>query len=384
MQAQTSDVLATENSARPAGVGRPVPIRVLVADDSAVMRSLLRTALGASPRVELAGMAQDGREALEAIGRLDPDLVLLDLEMPRMNGLEVLAEMRARRMRAKVIVCSTLTRRGAGITLEALARGAADYVPTPVAQSASEGLNELSRELLPKVLALFPREGWRCMLDIAPRVTPPPVLKQAGAREPASVLVIGVSTGGPAALERMLPAFPADLPLSILVAQHMPRLFTGVLAERLNAACQLSVCEAQPGAQLEKGIAYIARGDWHMEVTRVSGRSLLRLHQGHVEEPCRPSVDLLFRSAVATYGAGVLAVVLTGMGSDGLAGCRAVRAAGGKILVQDRDTSAVWGMPGVVAGAGLADHVLPIEAIAEEVTRMVTNPGRRGIARQQA
>ncbi|MBV8113221.1 MAG: chemotaxis-specific protein-glutamate methyltransferase CheB [Silvibacterium sp.] len=382
MQAQTSDVLAAESAARLAGVRRAVPIRVLVADDSAVMRSLLRTAIGASPQVEVAGMAQDGREALEAIGRLDPDLVLLDLEMPRMNGLEVLSEMRARRMRAKVIVCSTLTRRGAGITLEALARGAADYVPKPVAQRVSEGLNELSRELLPKVLALFPREGRGYTTDVAPRVKSP-VVNQNGATEPASVLVVGVSTGGPAALEKLLPAFPRDLPLPILIAQHMPRLFTDVLAARLNAECRLSVREAQPGAQLENGVAYIARGDWHMEVTRISGAGVLRLHQGHVEEHCRPSVDLLFRSAAASYGAGVLAVVLTGMGSDGLIGCRAVRAAGGKILVQDRQTSAVWGMPGGVARAGLADQVLPVEAIAEEVTRMVMNPGRRSIARQQ-
>ena len=157
MDAQMFDGMGS--AARLAGMGRLQPIRVLVADDSAVMRSLLRTALGASPQIEVAGMAQDGRDALEAIGRIDPDLVLLDLEMPRMNGLEVLAEMRVRRVRAKVIVCSTLTRRGAGVTLEALAGGAADYVPKPVVRSVSEGVNELIRELVPMVLALFPREG---------------------------------------------------------------------------------------------------------------------------------------------------------------------------------------------------------------------------------
>ena len=345
------------------------------------MRSLLRTALGASPQIEVAGMAQDGQDALEAIRRIDPDLVLLDLEMPRMNGLEVLAEMRARRMRAKVIVCSTLTRRGAGITLEALASGAADYVPKPVARGVSEAVNDLIREMVPKVLALFPVEGWHCPVEFSQHFRPPPVSPQAGAAEPASVLVIGVSTGGPAALGKIFPAFPADFPLPILIAQHMPRLFTGVLAEKLNAACRLPVCEAQPGAQLSGGVAYLARGDWHMEVTRVSGGGALRLRQGNVEELCRPSVDLLFRSAAAVYGAGVIGVVLTGMGSDGLDGCRAVRAAGGKILVQDRETSAVWGMPGVVARAGLADQVLPVEAIAGEVTQLVMNSGRRGIAR---
>jgi two-component system, chemotaxis family, protein-glutamate methylesterase/glutaminase len=381
MHAQFSDMPMMGNAARLAEMGRAVPIRVLVVDDSSVMRSLLRTALGAFPQIEVAGTAQDGRDALEAIGRLDPDLVLLDLEMPQMNGLEALAEMRARRMRAKVIVCSTLTRRGAGITLEALALGATDYVPKPVARSVSEGLNALIRELLPKVHALFPCEGGQSTVEFAPHGMPPLALPHIGASEPASVLVIGVSTGGPAALEKMLPAFPADFPVSILIAQHMPRLFTGVLAERLNAACQLPVREAQPGEQLEPGVAYVARGDWHMEVTRGAGGGALRLRQGSIEERCRPSVDLLFRSAVAAYGAGVIAVVLTGMGSDGLDGCQAVRAAGGRILVQDRATSSVWGMPGVVARAGLADQVLPLGAMPAEVIRLVMNPGRRGIAR---
>jgi len=381
MHAHISDMATTGGAARPTALARAVPIRVLVADDSAVTRSLLRTALGTCAQVEVAGTAQDGRDTLEAIGRIDPDLVLLDLEMPRMNGLEVLAEMRARHMRAKVIVCSALTRRGAGITLEALARGAADYVPKPVARSVGEGVNELIRELLPKVLALFPQEGWYCPVDFAKQAMATPV--RGGGPEAATALVVGVSTGGPAALEKILPVLPADFPLPILIAQHMPRLFTGVLAERLNAACRLLVREAEHGAQLEGGAAYLARGDWHMEVARVRGACVLQLHQGGLEQHCRPSVDLLFRSAAAVHGAGLIAVVLTGMGSDGLEGCRAVRAAGGKILVQDRETSAVWGMPGAVARAGLADQILPVEAIAGEVTRLAVNPGRRGIARQQ-
>ncbi|MBV8631429.1 MAG: chemotaxis-specific protein-glutamate methyltransferase CheB [Silvibacterium sp.] len=345
------------------------------------MRSLLRTALGTSPQIEVVGMAQDGRDALQAAGATDPDLVLLDLEMPRLNGLEVLAEMRARRMRAKVIVCSTLTRRGAGITLEALAGGAADYVPKPVASNLSEGVNELVRELVPKVLALFPREGSYCPVQFPQHLPAAPVGAQAGGAGSASVLVIGVSTGGPAALGQILPELPAEFPVPILIAQHMPRLFTGVLAERLDGACRVRVREAQPAARLEGGVVYIGRGDWHMEIAGVSGECAVRLHQGVADEHCRPSVDLLFRSAASAYGAGVLALILTGMGSDGLDGCRAVRAAGGKILAQNRDTSAVWGMPGVVARAGLADQVLPLESIAAEVTRLVMNVGRGEIAR---
>jgi two-component system, chemotaxis family, protein-glutamate methylesterase/glutaminase len=363
----------------PDGMERCLRIRVLAVDDSAVMRSLLRTALGTCPQIEIVGTAQDGRAALEPIERLAPDLVLLDVEMPCMSGLEVLAEIRARRLRVKVIICSTLTRRGASITLEALARGAADYVSKPLAQDAADSIAALRRELLPKIFALFPPEGWQCPVEFPYRsllVSAYPDLRAASI---PGVLVIGVSTGGPAALEQILPALPADFPLPVLIAQHMPRLFTSLLAERLDGLCPFSVREAEAGAQISRGNAYLARGDWHLEVAGTSARSSLRLHQGDSADRCRPSVDLLFRSAAAVYGAGVLALVLTGMGSDGLDGCRAVSAEGGRILVQDRPTSAVWGMPGAVAREGLADRVLPLVSIAGEITRFA----RHGFERQE-
>jgi len=368
----------------PGDMERSLRIRVLAVDDSAVIRSLLRTALGTSPQIELVGTAQDGREALEAIERLNPDLVLLDVEMPCMSGLEVLAEMRAHRLKTKVIICSTLTRRGAGITLEALACGAMDYVSKPVAQDASEGIAALRRELLPKIFGLFPPEGWQCPVEFPYRSSL--VTAYSGLRtmiEPG-VLVIGVSTGGPAALEKILPALPADFPLPVLIAQHMPRVFTSLLAERLDGLCPFAVREAEAGVQISGGSALLARGDWHMEVAGTPTRGSLRLHQGDSADQCRPSVDLLFRSAAAVYGAGVMALVLTGMGCDGLEGCRAVRAAGGRILVQDRPTSAVWGMPGAVAREGLADRVLPLDSIAEEVTGFARQQGKRELPRQNS
>jgi two-component system chemotaxis response regulator CheB len=352
-----------------------LPIRVLVVDDSAVMRSLLRMTLATCPEVEIVGVAVDGLAGLEAIERLKPSLVLLDIEMPGLNGLGVLAEIRTRNLPVKVIMCSTLTRRGAAITLEALARGATDYVAKPTAQhGVRESMETLSRELLPKVRALFSSGEHRGRPEIArfpPRV-PPQFLSPASAR----VLVVGVSTGGPAALEKFLPALPADFPLPVLIVQHMPPVFTALLAERLNKLCRIPVREASACDALRAGMVYLARGDWHMQIVGPSAHGSLRLTQALSEQYCRPSVDVLFRSAAAVYGAGVLAVVLTGMGSDGLDGCRAIHAAGGRILVQDRATSAVWGMPGVVAEAGLADQVLPLEALAAEVVRCTTRYAR--------
>ncbi len=362
-----------------------IPIRVLVVDDSAVMRRLLRIILGECANIELVGMAADGPAGLEAMERLHPDLVLLDIEMPGMNGLEVLRKIRARGTAVKVIICSMLTRRGACTTLEALAGGALDYVTKPSAQhGVREGITTLSRELLPKIIALFPERSGQSLIELppVPSLVPPgrPRNRVALDSPAPRVLVVGVSTGGPAALERLLPALPADFPLPIFIAQHMPGLFTALLAERLDSLCTLSVREVEPMTQAESGVAHLARGEWHMEAAGTPEHCLLRSTQGHPNEHCRPSVDLLFRSVASVYGAGVLAVILTGMGSDGLDGCRAVHAAGGRIFVQDRQTSAVWGMPGVVARAGLADRVLPLDAIAGEITRRAMRHDRRELA----
>jgi two-component system chemotaxis response regulator CheB len=336
-------------------------IRILVVDDSTVMRTLLRMTLEPCPEVEIVGVARDGITALEALEFLRPDLMLLDIEMPGMNGLEVLAWVREHHHAVRVIMCSALTRRGAAITLEALARGAADYVTKPEAQrGVREGVETLARELLPKILALFPPDPATLPFGASSSISLQPL------HSVPQALVIGVSTGGPAVLEKLLPALPADFPLPILIAQHMPQLFTALLAERLNSFCALDVREAVPGVRPEPGSVWIARGDWHMEVTPDLH---LRLRQAAPKELCRPSIDVLFHSAAAAWRGNLLAVILTGMGSDGLAGCRAVRDAGGLVFVQDRATSAVWGMPGVVAEAGLAHMVLPLDAMAREIRR---------------
>jgi two-component system chemotaxis response regulator CheB len=345
---------------------QPRPIRVLVVDDSLVMRSLLRMVLASEPAIELVGMAADGVSALDAVQRHKPQLVLLDIEMPRMNGLEVLAELRARHNQAKIIMCSTLTRRGARITIEALAQGATDYVTKPTAQNgAADAVATLTRELLPKIKELFPAQQNQ-------RAHSAPVTSDGFHKKDVSIVVIGVSTGGPAALETLLPQLPADFPVPIVIVQHMPQLFTALLAERLNRESSLIVREAASAMRPEAGTVYIARGDWHLAFAKLAFAEGYALHlsQTAPEHYCRPSVDVLFRSAAEAYRDSVIGVMLTGMGSDGLEGCKKIHNAGGRILVQDRATSAVWGMPGVVAEAGLAHRILPLPAMAAELMRL--------------
>lgn len=369
--------------------------RILVVDDSAVMRSLLRTVVGADPELEVAGTAADGVSALNALPTVRPDLILLDVEMPVMDGLVTLRELRKRGFKMPVIMCSSLTQRGAKVTIEALAAGAADYVTKPAGQAGREiAIKTLGQELLPKIHALtqsmtppsllppgpsFQRpssssSSTASMLSTAVMPSAPPPRQQPYTLTP-TVLVIGVSTGGPAALDVVLPQLTANFPVPVLIVQHMPELFTKLFAERLNTRCRIPACEGAQGQQVLPGNIYIARGNWHMEVlggAHPGALPTLHLNQGPQENHCRPAVDVLFRSAAKLYGSGVLSVVLTGMGADGMLGCRVIREQGGCVLAQDQATSTVWGMPGAVTNAGLAHKVLPLEAIAPEILRIVT------------
>jgi len=352
------------------------------------MRSLLRSVINADPRLEVVGSATDGAAALDAISTLAPDLVLLDVEMPGMDGLTTLKRLRTNGCRVPVIMCSSLTMRGARVTIEALANGAADYVAKPAGQQNREqAARTLSQELIPKIHALV----W------APRCQQPPVpnvhsgshfapVSAVHSSVPPSIVAIGVSTGGPAALDQVLPFLPADFHLPVVVVQHMPEIFTGQLAERLNERCGLRVMEAAEGNAITPGKVLIARGNWHMEVTphaRPALDPVAHLTQAAPENHCRPSVDVLFRSLAAVYCGRVLAIVLTGMGSDGLAGCRLLRSQGATVLAQDEATSAVWGMPGAVAMAGLAHRVMPLNAIAPEILRLSARSSNEARATRQ-
>lgn len=342
------------------------PARIFVVDDSAVVRSLLRAAILSDSSLELAGTAADGASALGMIDSLHPDLILLDVEMPVLDGVATLRRLRERGYRTPVIMCSALTRRGARVTVDALASGASDYVAKPDASSGSN-VPSFVQDLLRKIKALVAPAK-------APSAAIEPAIYQAISAIP-SVVLLGVSTGGPAALHTVLPEFPASFPLPILVVQHMPELFTRMLAERLARSCRLPVSEATHGEAVVPGRIFIAPGNWHMEIagpTSPGSSAKLRLSQTPSVNHCRPAADVLFRSAAAVYGSGVLAAVLTGMGADGLAGARAIRAQGGTVLAQDEGTSLVWGMPGAVVQAALAQRILPLSLIGPELLRLAS------------
>lgn len=395
-------------------------ISVLVVDDSVVIRRLVTDALAEDPEIRVVGTAPNGRVALAKIDQLKPDLVTLDIEMPVLDGLGTLRELRPRYPRLPVIMFSTLTAAGATATLDALAAGASDYVTKPSnVGSFAESKRSVREQLIPRIHALCER-GTAHRLRRAPATdrphTPPtaggfsfppalpglagiprpprpvpgapgtapsrsgrpdlargePNRSERRRTEPVEILAVGCSTGGPEALSQVLQALPAGLPVPIVVVQHMPPVFTKMFAERLNRICALDVVEAAGSEQVRPGTVYIAPGDFHLEVVRSGAAVVTKLQSGPPENFCRPAVDVLFRSVAKVYGGRVVATVLTGMGQDGRRGAEELHAQGAEIVVQDEETSVVWGMPGAVAHAGLADAVLPLPAIANHLVSRVT------------
>jgi two-component system chemotaxis response regulator CheB len=342
-------------------------VRVLVVDDSVVVRRLVTDALSSDARCEVVGSAANGKIALAKISQVNPDIVTMDIEMPEMDGLECLAALRKLHPKLPVIMFSTLTERAAAATLKALSLGATDYVAKPSAGGIEAAQQMVREQLLPKVLQFGSPAG----VPRALRPTPAPAVRSAAGKplQPVRLLAIGCSTGGPNALTALLERFPARLPVPVVITQHMPPVFTRLLAERLRAHTRLPVSEAQGGEVLAPGDIWIAPGDHHLVLRRDGAAIKLALDDGPHENSCRPAVDVMFRSVVQIYGGHVLALVMTGMGQDGLRGCEHVREAGGQIVVQDEATSVVWGMPGYVAQAGLADAILPLAQLAAELTR---------------
>lgn len=352
----------------------PTPIRVLVVDDSAVIRRVLSDVLKEEHDIDVVAAVGTSDAALSRLSARDVDVVTLDVEMPGRSGLDTLEEIRKIEPKLPVIMVSSLTRRAAATTLEALARGATDYFPKPSGSSLAEVCDQIRTGLIPKIRAVCRRPT-----PLGAPPPPPPVsMPPRGATRALQLVVIGCSTGGPKALAEVFKHIPATFPLPILIVQHMPPDFTRMLAERLDATCPLSFGEATEGERVAPGRVLIAPGDHHLTVRLVAGQAQVALNQDPPENSCRPAVDVLFRSASEAYGAGVLGVVLTGMGSDGLKGAQAIHARGGQVIAQDAASSVVWGMPGFVANAGIAEAVVPLTEVAQEILRRSQRPGRVG------
>lgn len=351
-------------------------IRVLIVDDSTVIRRLLTDALAGEEGIEVVGSAANGRIALAKIPLLNPDLVTLDIEMPVLDGLETLKALRPAYPQLPVVMFSTLTERGAIATLNALSLGANDYVTKPAnVGSVVAGIQRVREQLVPKIRALC---GQAFPAARPAASVPRTWLGERTGRRIASLaarrielVAIGVSTGGPNALTEIFKALPGDLRVPVLVVQHMPPVFTKYLAQRLDAVSELEVAEARGGELLEPGRAWLAPGDYHLALQRTGRGVVARLNQGPPENSCRPAVDVLFRSSAEVYGAGVLGVILTGMGADGQRGSECIRHEGGRVLAQDEASSVVWGMPGAVVGAGLANEILPLSGIAARISQLV-------------
>ena len=365
-------------------------IRVMVVDDSLVVRRLVEDSLHEVPGIAVVGTAANGKIALAKLDELQPDVVTLDVEMPELDGLATLKRLKQQRPKTHVIMFSSLTGPSAASTLEALASGAADYVQKPTGTGGMNATRERIRgELVPKIRALCATAGgsalgagpglWplvgappRAMSGLIPGNVTTPMPIMAGAAMAGGLVAIGVSTGGPAALHALLSDLPANLGAPVLIVQHMPAAFSGLLAKRLAGVARVPVLEAVHGTVIAPGKVWIAPGDHHLAIARRGAQLVLEITQGPPENSCRPSVDVLFRSVASEVGARSVAVVLTGMGQDGLEGCKQIHAAGGTVLVQDAASSVVWGMPGAVARAGIADRVVPLAEMPAAITNAVS------------
>jgi two-component system chemotaxis response regulator CheB len=358
----------------------------MIVDDSAVIRGLLARFLEADPEISVVASVSNGQMALDRLGRTDVEIVVLDIEMPVMDGMTALPLILKKRPGIQVLMASTLTRKNADVSLRALALGAADYVPKPSSTSEIHSADAFKNELTAKVRAIA--EASRSGRNPTPRpatagpAAPAPVkksllspraplsLRQQPIRRP-DLIAIGSSTGGPQALFKLLRDFGGSVSQPILITQHMPATFTSLLAEHISKTSGMPCAEAKDGEAIRPGHIHLAPGDYHLIAEKGANGNILRLTQDAQENYCRPAVDPMLRSLVPLYGPRLLVIILTGMGTDGCKGAQGVVAAGGSVIAQDEETSVVWGMPGAVATAGVCSAVLPISDIAPYVRKLV-------------
>jgi two-component system, chemotaxis family, protein-glutamate methylesterase/glutaminase len=343
-------------------------IRILVVDDSAFMRKAISNILNSSEDMEVVATARDGLDAIKKVADYQPDVITLDIEMPRLEGLQTLGYIMSE-CPTPVVMLSAYTESGGVTTMKALEYGAVDFVCKP-SGPISLDLDKVQQELTAKVRTASQVDVRRLSFVDIERLVKGPALPLAAPTEHQAV-VIATSTGGPRALYEIIPNLPADLPAPVLVVQHMSQGFTKSLADRMNEACALNVKEAEDGEEIKVGCVYIAPGNYHMAVAREGGRECIRLNQEPPRHSVRPSADVTLETAARVYGPNCLGVVLTGMGHDGAAGAKAVKDAGGRVLVQDEPTSVVFGMPKSAIDLGAADEILPLNEIAGQIVRRV-------------
>jgi two-component system chemotaxis response regulator CheB len=362
------------------------PFRVMVVDDSAVIRGLVTRALEGDAELRVVSSVGDGQMAVNALGRQPIDVIVLDIEMPVLDGIAAIPKLLAVDPNVKIIMSSTLTMRGAEVSMKALQLGAADYVTKPTSTREISGADAFRRELVQKVKVLAQaarRGGTRNRPGLKAERLPPLPLPLRRAAGPAQVtlrpmpvgvhpdiVAIGSSTGGPQALFEVLGHLRGGLAQPIMITQHMPATFTTILAEHITRQCGIPCAEAKDGEPLKGGRIYIAPGDWHMTLAQRGGATVVAVNQDPPENFCRPAVDPMMRSIVKVFGRRVLAVILTGMGQDGMRGCQEVAASGGLVLAQDEATSVVWGMPGAAATAGTCNQVLPLKDIGPTIRKL--------------
>ena len=364
------------------------PFRVMVVDDSAVIRGLLKRALEADPAVSVVALVSNGQHALSTLARQDIEVIVLDIEMPVMDGMTALPLLLDARPGVQVVMASTLTRKNAEISLRAMTMGAADYVTKPSSTSEIHSADSFKHELVEKIKALAAagRNGRRKIIarpvqkptsdSALPRKTgvayaPANIKLRPAARQMPDVIAIGSSTGGPQALFEVLGHLGTDIKQPILITQHMPATFTALLAEHITKTSKIPASEAKDGETILPGHIYVAPGGHHMVVERGKTGNHIRLNTDPPENFCRPAVDPMLRSMAKIYGSRLLVVILTGMGADGQKGGAVATEAGGTVIAQDEATSVVWGMPGAVATAGLCSAVLPLPEIAPYIRKFV-------------
>jgi len=356
-----------------------VTLKVLIVDDSAMYRKIIQSVLEVCPGVEIVGNADNGKIALTKIRSVKPDLVILDIEMPEMDGLEVLEYLRRESSDTAAIVFSTYTTEGARITLRALELGAFDFISKPRSGNLEENMKLFKSGIEPMIDALLRQKTVRTAVKEIPFLhrnriqTSPIFVPQSTHHEKSRAVAIGISTGGPVALSKLLPKIPADIGIPLFIVQHMPAMFTEALAVKLNAISQIWVREAVDGEEIYVNTAYIAPGGRQMKVEQSagSGRLIIRLTDDSPENNCKPSADYLFRSIAYCYGRWATGVIMTGMGYDGSEGLKCMKECGAVIIAQDETSCAVYGMPRKPVELGIVDVITPLEQMAEEICRTV-------------